>query len=379
VLDVDVAIKLISLTHRAEAPAMSQRLLDEARAAARLGHPSIVRVHDFGQTHVGDPFIAMELLDGEDLADVLTREGALEPVAAVQLLLPIAHALATAHDKAIVHCDVKPENIFLMPGDGGVVPKLLDFGIARMLDSPEQRIGTGAVLGTPDYMSPEQARGEDAGPASDIWSFCVVLYEAVCGSCPFEGEDAKQLFQAIAEQPALPPEGVDASLWAILARGLVKDPAERWGSMRELGEALALWLFDQGVTEDVVGTSTRRAWLREAEAAGKIEPAPARQSNSGAERFGSEPGSGLRTLPEPIDAAASAPSEASPPASVPEINGQASEPQLEALASLGRGGDPVDVMRRAEQRRVLLLALTATTLAAALALGILIGTGIIAW
>ena len=398
VLDVDVAIKLISLKQQGREPAaMSQRLLDEARAAARLGHPSIVRIHDFGQTHVGDPFIAMELLEGEDLADVLIREGALDPLYAVQLLLPIAHALATAHEKAIVHCDVKPENIFLMPGDGGVVPKLLDFGIARMLDSPDQRSPEGSVLGTPDYMSPEQAKAQDAGPASDIWSFCVVLYEAVCGACPFEAEDSKSLFRAIVEQQALPPEGLDARLWAILSHGLDKDPAGRWGSMRELGEALALWLFDQGVTEDVVGTSTRRAWLREAEATGRIEPAPSRGSNSGVERFPPEAGSGPRVVSEhpaapaaelvpalPVEtseakesAAPDAPSGPSP--SVPDFGGQASEPQLEALASLGRGGDPVDVIRRAERRRLIGFLLVAVTLTAGLVLGILVGTGIIAW
>jgi len=157
VLDINVAIKLINLDDSdEEARAQTQRLLDEARAAARLGHASIVRVHDFGQTDFGDPFIAMELLDGEDLADLLERQTNMPAIEAVQLLLPIAHALAAAHEKNIVHRDVKPENIFLSKAEVGVTPKLLDFGIARRVDRPRRLTLEGSLLGTPDYMSPSR-------------------------------------------------------------------------------------------------------------------------------------------------------------------------------------------------------------------------------
>ena len=129
VLDIDVAVKLIDLCGAVDSAALARRLLEEARAAARLDHPCIVRVHDFGNTEHGDPYLAMELLEGEDLAGLLERRGRLDSVRACQLILPIVHALATAHERGIIHRDVKPENIFLAKDAAGTTPKLLDFGI----------------------------------------------------------------------------------------------------------------------------------------------------------------------------------------------------------------------------------------------------------
>lgn len=361
VLDAELAIKLISVRSKGSAASMTERLLEEARAAARLGHSSIVRVHDFGQTAHGDPFIAMELLDGEDLADVLARVGQLRSEQAVALLLPIAHALVAAHDKQIVHRDVKPENIFLAKAEAGVVPKLLDFGIARVIDSPKKQNEEGAVLGTPEYMSPEQARGDDAGPATDVWSLCVVLYEAVTGACPFEAGDYGALLRAIIEDEPAPAPELDPALWAIVRRGLNKAPEERWRSMRDLGEALAWWLFQRGLTEDVTGTSLRRTWLRDTETSGQFD----------------------------LSARSSAPFLTSPALSVSRISGEHpafpsarrvsvhSEPQLEAIAELNRGGDPVELIKRAERRRIAVLAAVVTGVVLASSLAILIGTGII--
>ena len=130
-LDIDVALKLI----RGELATaeMAERLLHEARAAARLGHPAIVRVNDFGKTDRGDPFIVMELLQGEDLGAALSSRGRLNAVTAVRTLLPIAHALMVAHNKGIVHRDLKPENVFLAKSDDGKLqPKLVDFGVAKL-------------------------------------------------------------------------------------------------------------------------------------------------------------------------------------------------------------------------------------------------------
>jgi serine/threonine-protein kinase len=267
VLDVHVAVKLIELTGTDDAEALAQRLLEEARSAARLGHAAIVRVHDFGQTKLGDPFIAMELLDGEDLAHLLSREARMDPVQAVQLLLPIAHALSTAHEKGIIHRDVKPENIFLARDDEvALQPKLLDFGIARMIDRPRKLTVDGLAVGTPDYMSPEQARGEETTAQTDVWAFSVVLYELLMGRCPFDGQNYNALLRSIIEDAPRPisEDGIaEDALWAILSRGLEKAPVERWSSMRSLGEALALWLQDHAITEDITGTSLRRAWLKE--------------------------------------------------------------------------------------------------------------------
>jgi serine/threonine-protein kinase len=261
-LDVDVAIKFIRAD--LEQGELGDRLLQEARAAARLGHPAIVRVHDYGKSASGDPYIAMELLEGETLSAVLDQRGRIPASRAVKTLLPIAHALATAHDKGIVHRDLKPDNVFLIPSDELIQPKLVDFGIAK-LDRSEARITRmGTAMGSPGYMSPEQARGEDVDHRSDIWAFCVMLYEAVTGRLPFEAKSYNALLRSIIEDE--PPSirtfaAGDDALWAILVRGLEKDPSKRWSSMRALGHALAGWLLDRGVTEDVAGASLQATWI----------------------------------------------------------------------------------------------------------------------
>ncbi len=266
-LDVQVALKLIRSDIEAEGAA--ERLLTEARAAARLKHPSIVRVFDFGRTRRRDPFIVMELLTGENLGDIVQRDGRLAATSAVQLLLPIADALAAAHSKGIVHRDLKPDNVFLAESDGRLQPKVVDFGIAKVEVQAGQHsqklTQAGTVLGSPDYMSPEQARGvEDIDHRTDVWSFSVVLYESITGQVPFEDDNYNALLRKIIEQPAasiLDVAAGDQELWTILEKGLAKDRNERWQSMRALGEALALWLYSHGVTEDVYGHSLRTAWL----------------------------------------------------------------------------------------------------------------------
>ncbi len=265
-LDIQVALKLIRSD--LDNPDAGQRLLTEARAAARLKHPSIVRVFDFGRTRRGDPFIVMELLTGETLGDLLDREGRIAATFAVQLLLPIADALVVAHGKKVIHRDLKPENVFLATSDERLQPKVVDFGIAkfeRHLSDDERKLTqAGTVLGSPDYMSPEQARGADVDRRSDIWAFCIVLYETITGRVPFEESNYHALLRRIIEDPVKPIldyAAGDVELWAILERGLQKDPADRWQNMRDLGEALALWLFSHGVTEDVYGQSLRATWL----------------------------------------------------------------------------------------------------------------------
>src|SRR5688572_9667183 len=138
-LDIQVAIKFIrsDMQHAG----LSSRLLQEARAAARLGHPAIVRVIDFGKTETGDPYIVMELLSGEDLGASIKRRGTMPPMKAVRTLIPIVDALAVAHSKRIVHRDLKPENIFLSEGEGGKIqPKVVDFGIAKLEKDGMERI-----------------------------------------------------------------------------------------------------------------------------------------------------------------------------------------------------------------------------------------------
>lgn len=263
-LDADVAIKMIRKD--AADTSLADRLVQEARAVAKLGHPNIVRVFDVGSTTDGLPFLVMELLQGNDLQRTLALRGKLEAVPAVQLLLPIADALASAHEAGFVHRDLKPENIFLaQQGASPIRPILLDFGIAIPWREQSHRLTQeGAVLGSPSFMSPEQTRGEDATHRSDIWSFSVLLYEIVTGKLPFKNTTLLALQKDIVDKPAptFAQQGIaEDTLWEIVARGLAKNPSKRWRSMRAMGVALAGWLTSRGVQEDVSNTSIRPAWL----------------------------------------------------------------------------------------------------------------------
>lgn len=265
-LDVPVAIKVVR-TEGDDDQTLPQRLFREARAAARLGHPAIVRVFDLGQAPNGAPFLVMELLEGQTLADKLLA-GPLAPEAAIRLLLPIADALLAAHAKGIVHRDVKPDNVFLAVTGESLQPKLVDFGIAKITreSGPSRHITqSGAVVGSPAYLSPEQARGLHIDARADVWSFCATLYECLTGELPFDGSTWRALREHIisGEPRSILEHGVgDERLWKILRRGLAKDAEERWPTMFALGCALARWLFDRGVTADVCGVSLESRWFR---------------------------------------------------------------------------------------------------------------------
>jgi len=264
VLGVDIALKLISA--RAAGRSVASRMAREAHAAARLGHPALVRVFDFGWTTRGDPFLVMELAAGETLSRVLHRETRIGAVRAVQLLLPICDGIRCAHEKGIVHRDIKPENVFLAADPfGRLQPKLLDFGIAKMDQREERLTQMGAVLGSPEFMSPEQARGDqDIDLRTDVWSTAVMLYEMITGVLPFKHQNYNALMQAILHhepKPTTDYSAGDPDLWRVITKALAKKPDERWQSMTEFGEALALWLYEHGVKEDVCGNSIRALWL----------------------------------------------------------------------------------------------------------------------
>jgi eukaryotic-like serine/threonine-protein kinase len=264
-LDLPVAIKLIRAD--LDRDSLRARLQLEARAAAKLGHPAIVRIFDVGESDFGDPFIVMELLRGETLAQLISR-GRLPATRAVQLLLPIIDALAAAHARGIVHRDLKPDNVMIALEEQHVRPKILDFGIAKLTDPCDSNLKlteVGAVVGSPEYMSPEQARGRDDIDAStDIWSICVVLYEAITGCPPFSATNCNALLRSIVEDtPKAFSEHAleDTALWRILERGLQKERAQRYATISELGQALASWLLTQDVTEDACGTSLDSKWF----------------------------------------------------------------------------------------------------------------------
>jgi len=265
-LDADIALKLIRRDRATEEAAA--RLLTEARAAAKLGHPNIVRVFDFGQTELGDPYLVMELLSGESLAAVLKRKQRIDPAIAIQTLLPVAAALFAAHTKGIVHRDLKPDNILLATDESSkIVPKILDFGIARVLRDDVERHVTvaGEVLGSPDYMSPQQARGEEnIDHRTDVWTFSVLLYETITGWRPFNGPNYNALIASIVGNSPMPihAHGVgDPALWAIIERGLAKEVNARFQTMRDMGVALANWAVERGIQQDISGMSLQTEWL----------------------------------------------------------------------------------------------------------------------
>jgi serine/threonine-protein kinase len=307
-LDSPVAIKVLRAT--GDRALLRGRLLQEARAAAKLRHPAIVKVFDVGQTESGDPFIVMELLQGDSLGKILERDGRLSSVQAVRSLLPICDALWLAHGKGIVHRDLKPDNVFIVQHEGSIQPTLVDFGIVKVAENEGDSHLTkaGDVLGSPDYMSPEQARGQDdVNHLTDVWSFCVVLYEAISGRTPFKGNNYNALLRQIVEDtpPTLQELSAgDAGISAIVARGLSKQPEQRFASMGELGRALAQWLVEQGVTEDICGATLETKWLRATDSLGR----PGRATfTSIADAWPVEKGSGVRrnvvedvhTLPAP--------------------------------------------------------------------------------
>jgi serine/threonine-protein kinase len=303
-LDAPVAVKLI----RGELDRLSlaKRLKQEARAAAKLGHSAIVRVFDVGESELGDPYIVMELLSGRTLGGLLASERRLSSVRTVQLLLPVADALVVAHAKGIVHRDLKPDNIFITAEGEQLQPKLLDFGIAKLADEAGQAqhlTQAGAVLGSPEYMSPEQARGQDnIDHRTDIWSFCVVLYETLSGTSPFKGANYNSLLRAIVEDEPislLTLLAADQPLWEIVRRGLSKDAAQRFSTMSELGQALAAWLMSQGIFEDASGVSLDSKWISRSS-----QPSAQRASRASlASLAGIPPESGVRMAQTALGAA----------------------------------------------------------------------------
>ncbi|HYO96578.1 MAG TPA: protein kinase [Polyangiaceae bacterium] len=278
VLDVAVAVKVTYCSQENVAEVFTRRALSEARIAAQLAHAAVCRVIDFGVTDRGHPYVVSELLEGESLEEVLESRGPLPPSTAVQILLPVLEALSAAHAKGIVHRDVKPANIFLArDASGREQPKLLDFGIARLVSEALRNTATGSVVGTPCYMSPEQARGSrDVDFRSDVWSVCATLYELITGDPPFDAENYNAVMWAVLNTEPIPlgQYGVtDTALVAIVERGLRKEVDQRWSSADELAAALAAWLLDNGIESDICGRSLRELLLPRAARSNSSVPA----------------------------------------------------------------------------------------------------------
>ncbi len=251
-----VAIKMISLTGgKEERDAHEARFRQEARAAGGISHPSIITIYDVGRE--GDiAFIAMELVEGRELRELI-REGGLPPSQAIELAALVADGLAYAHEHGVIHRDVKPGNIMVL-GDGRV--KVMDFGIAR-LQQPTVKTQTGVLLGSPQYMSPEQISGNDVDGRADIFSLGVVLYEMLTGLKPFDATDLSQVLFWVVNMPAKAPSerrpGLPAVVDYILARALKKKPQERYASAAEFAADLRRCLPEVRQAEALIRAQAR--------------------------------------------------------------------------------------------------------------------------
>ncbi len=231
-----VALKLVRVGGELRA-----RLLDEARLIASLRHPAIVAVHDAGVTEHGIGYLAMDVLEGESLASRLDR-GPLPVREAVELFVDLLGGLEAAHAAGIIHRDIKPDNVLLVRRAGVIAPVLIDFGIAVPITADGREAFR---AGTPVYMAPEQLAGMASSAGTDVWAACVSLYETITGRVPFDGPDLVTTTRLVLEAPlAFPTEvaGFDGKLWAVLTRGLRKDPSDRTPTARDLKTALSDWL-----------------------------------------------------------------------------------------------------------------------------------------
>ncbi len=226
----------------------TERFEREAAVLARLSHPGIAVIHEAGRGADGRAFLALELVEGLTLLDH-ARERGLGLRARVELLRAVCAAVQHAHARGVVHRDLKPSNVLV---DGAGQPKVLDFGLARLADAAgaagARATLSGTVLGTPAYMSPEQARGDSAGPASDVYALGVMLYELVTGALPIEVagralvEAARRVCEQTPRRPSRLVPGLERELEAVLLRCLEKDPARRYANAGALGDELANWL-----------------------------------------------------------------------------------------------------------------------------------------
>ncbi len=332
-----VAIKILKRQFAGDATVRA-RFLREGEAAARIRHPNVVEVHDVGEFE-GTPYLVMEYLDGESLADKFDREGALPPAEIAEVMLPVLAAVSAAHREGVIHRDLKPENIFLARGhDGAVLPKVLDFGISRVVNDRSGRVRTqvDTILGTPQYMSPEQARAERAiDDRSDQYALGAVLYEAATGAMAFEDGPLYPLLDRIVNGRFRPPRAVrpevSATLEAVILRAMSLDPSQRFRSLRSMGSSLLPFATER----------TRAVWERTFDAnEARFGDATLIDESAGPTSWGDDDlahlGGGIPsdTLPDPATRAP--PGRVAPRAEAPTVVFERKRPRrwLRALAAI---------------------------------------------
>jgi len=293
-----VALKIIGHEFARDGQAVA-RFRQEAALLANISHPNIVTVHDIGTTAAGEPYIVMEHVDGPSLAEVIRDGGRLPLERTLSLLLQISRALATVHRQGVIHRDMKPGNVLLARrGQAVEIAKLVDFGLAKVIqDRSEGQFltRTGTILGTPEYMSPEQVRGGQIDHRADIYSLGCMAYEMLTGSPPFVGEEMSTLYRHLHEKPmpmaeACPEAKIPAEIDQLLARAMEKDPADRfdgaqafYNGLLAACDALAiprsrLHLFETLLDDGASGESTGGAGASQRmPAAATPAPAPRRR------------------------------------------------------------------------------------------------------
>jgi len=245
-LDEIVALKTLRSDVLSQDPTLLQRFKLEIKLARKITHKNVLRTHDFGEFG-GTPYISMEYLEGVTLKDLQKRKGALPLGVGLQIAKQMCHGLAAAHAQGVIHRDIKPQNMLIIPETGDL--KIMDFGIATVSNVKDESkpqdsaiTGAGVVLGTPDYLPPELGRGEQADFRSDIYCMGVVLFELFCGRLPFPGESALQI--VVAHMQNAPPRprsikpGLPADLEAVILKCLEKNRDKRYQTVDELTEAL---------------------------------------------------------------------------------------------------------------------------------------------
>ncbi len=263
ILERTVAVKVLA-EHLSDDERFVARFKREALAVAKLIHPNIVQVYDTGVDE-GRHYIVMEYVEGRSGAQILQRQGPVEPAVAAEIGIQACAGLDYAHRRGIIHRDVKPGNLMVVGGPvggGEMIVKLTDFGIARAIE--QTRITqVGSVVGTAAYLSPEQVRGEEATPATDVYALGVVLYQFLTARLPYEGSSLAELAVRQQNEKPLPPSTynseVPETLGAAVLRALEGDPSRRYASAEELAQGLRLGLEGEDVTLPLEeGTSATR-------------------------------------------------------------------------------------------------------------------------
>ncbi len=246
-----VALKVLRAEYASKGEIVT-RFQQEAISASRIKHPNVLDVFDFGQLDNGCFFLAMEFLEGNDLADEIQRRRVLDAATGIRVSMQICRALAAAHANGVVHRDMKPENVFLQrTADGEEIVKIVDFGIAQLRakddavkETKRRLTRTGMIFGTPEYMSPEQAGGKHADLRADIYAVGIIMYEMFTGAVPFTGETFLGVLTKHLNEPApqmstvFPELAISAQLQAVIMRALVKDPNVRYQTMLEFAQAI---------------------------------------------------------------------------------------------------------------------------------------------